>query len=151
MSQDEAIAILNHLIATSKDGETGFLEAARHAHAPSLRLLFADFSAACGRSAVELQDCVTMLCGTAEVSGTASAVLHRGWMNLRASLSSNEDLALLEECERGEAHAHAQYAAALDAGLAPAVRRLLQRQQDGALRHGDRIRTLCRQARADAA
>ena len=150
MANDTMIDTLNDLIATSKDGEQGFLVASKHAHSVTLRALFADFSADCRRAAAELQDCVAALGGTATTSGTTAGALHRGWMNLRTSVTSADDLALLQECERGEDHAKACYAAAMNTKIAPAVRTLLERQSQGALRHHDRIRDLRNREKASA-
>lgn len=143
MKNQNAISMVNNLIETSKDGEKGFLTAAQHAKAPQLKSLLTEYSAECARSVRELQECVTMLGGKAETTGTATAAVHRGWMNLKASVSENDDAAILDECERGEDHAKAQYSKALKAAdLSPDVRSLLQRQYEGTLRHHDRIRDL---------
>ncbi len=146
--QKDTITILNSLIETSKDGEKGFSNAAGHAHAPDLRMLLSGYSADCARSAVELQDCVKGLGGQAETSGTAVGALHRGWVNLKASLSNDDDLMLLEECERGEDHAKAEYIKAMKSELTPSVQSLLKRQCDGTMLHHDRIRDLRNRGRA---
>lgn len=143
----ETISVLNDLIETSKDGQKGFTAAAGHAHAPELRTLLESYAADCEKSAAELQACVINLGGTPETSGTAVGALHRGWLNLKASVSSDDDLALLEECERGEDHAKAEYVKAMQAPMSGEVRDLLQRQCDGAKVHHDRIRELRNQHR----
>lgn len=150
MADDTTIDTLNGLIATCKDGEKGFRDASEKAHAVNLRALFADYSADCARAATELQDCVKMLGGSAETEGSAAGALHRGWMNLKASMTSADDRALLEECERGEDHAKARYAAAMNTKVTPEVRGLLDRQYQGTLRHHDRIRDLRNREKASA-
>lgn len=150
-TQKATIATLNSLIETTRDGEKGFHDAARHAHAPELRNLMSSYAADCARSATELQDCVRSLGGKAETSGTAIGALHRGWINLKASLSNDDDLMLLEECERGEDHAKAEYLKAMKETLSPNVRTLLLRQSEGTKAHHDRIRDLRNRGRADAA
>ena len=62
-TQKATIATLNSLIETTRDGEKGFHDAARHAHAPELRNLMSSYAADCARSATELQDCVSGLGG----------------------------------------------------------------------------------------
>ncbi len=146
----ETLSVLNGLIETTKDGEKGFTEAAKRAHAPHLRSLFTEFATECARGATELQGCVNLLGGSAETSGTLTAALHRGWMTLKTSLTADDDLALLEECERGEDHAKASYSKALKAELTPQIRTLLQRQYEGTVRHHDRIRDLRNRAKEAA-
>lgn len=141
-TNNETIDLLNNLIETAKDGEKGFREAAKHAHAVDLRTVFADYSSSCGRSASELQQCVQMLGGKPETSGTVAGALHRGWMNLKTSVTSADDLALLEECERGEDHAKAQYSKAIKRDVPAEVRAVIEKQYQGALRNHDRIRDL---------
>ncbi len=150
MTQQETLSTLNGLIETSIDGQKGFLNAAKHAHAPKLRSLFSEFAAECASSTGELRACVMKLGGTAETSGTTTGALHRGWTNLRTSLTSDDDLALVEECERGEDHAKAQYARAMKGDHAAEVRMLLQRQHEGAVRHHDRVRDLRNEMKANA-
>jgi len=146
--QKETISLLNNLIETSKDGQKGFSKAAGHAHAPELRTLLESYAQDCARSAAELQACVTRLGGEPESGGTAVGALHRGWLNLKASMSNDDDLMLLEECERGEDHAKAAYVKAMQAPMSGEIQNLLQRQCDGTKAHHDRIRDLRNQYRA---
>ncbi len=150
-SNKAIIATLNGLIETSRDGEKGFADAARHAHAPELRTLLTRYASDCARSTSELQTCVVEHGGKAETGGTTIGALHRGWVNLKASLSNDDDLMLLEECERGEDHAKAQYLKAIKEPLSPSVRTLLLRQSAATEVHHDHIRDLRNRGRAAAA
>lgn len=146
----DTIATLNGLIETTKDGEIGFRQAAKHAHAVDLRTLLNGYSDDCARSAGELQQCVTGLGGQPETGGTTVGALHRGWVNIKASLTSDDDLMLLEECERGEDHAKSEYSKAMKAPMAANIRSLLKRHWDGTVVHHDRIRDLRNRGRAAA-
>jgi len=44
-----------------------------------------------------------------KTSGTIAADLHRGWINVKSTLSSETDEALLEECIRGEKASLSEY------------------------------------------
>ncbi|QXP60793.1 ferritin-like domain-containing protein [Olleya sp. HaHaR_3_96] len=44
-----------------------------------------------------------------KTSGTITADLHRGWINVKSTLSSETDEALLEECIRGEKASLSEY------------------------------------------
>jgi len=150
VSSKDTIDTLNGLIETTKDGEIGFRQAADHAHAPDLRKLLNGYSADCARSAGELQQCVIGLGGKAETGGTAVGALHRGWVNLKASMTTDDDLMLLEECERGEDHAKAAYGKALKTPMTDSLRSLLKRHWDGTVAHHDQIRDLRNRGRAAA-
>ena len=78
-----------------------------------------------------------------ERSGSVAGAIHRGWVNIKASMSIDDDLAILEECERGEDVAKASYRKALDSGdLSPDARSVVQKQYDGVLRNHDQVRAL---------
>ena len=67
--------------------------------------------------------------------------MHRGWMNSKAAASGRTDLAILEECERGEDVAKARYRKALE-DVPEDIRMVVQRQYDGVVRNHDQIRDL---------
>jgi uncharacterized protein (TIGR02284 family) len=61
---------------------------------------------------------------------------------LKSSVTDRSDLAILEECERGEDVAKARYKKALEADLPDDIRGIVQRQYDGAVRNHDQVRDL---------
>ena len=67
----------------------------------------------CASSAADLQQLVAQHGGNPEKGGTVAGAAHRGWLNLKAAVSGRTDLAILEECERGEDVAKARYRVAL--------------------------------------
>lgn len=141
MAKDAAIDVLNELIHTSEDGEKGFHEAAKIARDPKLILLFEECSAQCHEAVNELQAKVAALGGTPDDHGSVAGAAHRGWIKAKATVADN-DIAVLEEVERGEDYAKAAYIKALRAKLPADVRGLVQKQQQGAIRNHDRIRDL---------
>jgi uncharacterized protein (TIGR02284 family) len=146
---DDTVKILNNLIETSEDGLKGFKEAADKATAPALKLLFAERAQSCSTSARELQTLVTALGGTAEHSGSVAGAAHRGWVKVKAAVSDN-NIAVLEEVERGEDYAKASYTKALKATLPQQVRNVVEKQFQGVVANHDRIRDLRNQYRAAA-
>ena len=102
MDKDKIVSALNKLIETSKDGEYGFTRSAEHVSSAQLKQLFTVRASECRQAAIELQGLVTQYGGKAEDSGSASGALHRGWVAVKAKLAGYSDLAMLEECERGE-------------------------------------------------
>jgi uncharacterized protein (TIGR02284 family) len=150
MSNTDTIDTLNDLIETSKDGEYGFHACAEHAKSAELRQLLDARASECRQGAAELQELVVALGGKAEQGGSAGGALHRGWVSVRSALSSRDDLAMLEECERGEDKALARYREALKAELPPSVQSVVERQMRGVQTNHDQIRDRRNQLRAAA-
>jgi len=134
---------LNNLIETSKDGEQGFRTSAENAQNAELKQLFMRRADDCARGAAELQAIVARLGKEPEDSGSVAGAIHRGWVNLKAAVANRDDLAILEECERGEDVAKAAYRSALEKTDLPAeIRTVVQKQYDGVLRNHDEVRNL---------
>jgi uncharacterized protein (TIGR02284 family) len=149
MPMDSAVSILNDLIETSKDGEKGFRKCAEDAKDVELKAFFQRGAESCARGAQELQALVTRLGEEPTTSGSVAGALHRGWVDVKAAVSSRDDLAILEECERGEDVAKASYRKALDSGdLAPDVRAVVQKQYEGVIRNHDAVKALRERFRA---
>jgi len=142
MDNSKTVSTLNDLIETSRNGEKGFRLAAEHAQDTQLKSVLQRFADDCARAARELQQCVVESGGKPEEGGTVAGAAHRAWLNLKAAVASNDDAAILEECERGEDHAKAMYKKALNDGLSGDTRALVERQYQGTLQHHDRIKEL---------
>jgi uncharacterized protein (TIGR02284 family) len=80
--------------------------------------------------------------GSTTDAGTLAGAAHRLWTNLRAAITGGDDKAILEECERGEDVAKAEYEKALKADLAPEVIALVRRQYAGVVENHDLIKRL---------
>ena len=134
---------LNDLIETSKDGEKGFRTCAEDARDSDLKQFFRRGAERCAEGAQELQAIVARLGETPERSGSVAGALHRGWVDLKAKVADRDDLAILEECERGEDVAKAVYRKAIEKGDLPAdIRAVVQKQYEGVIRNHDAVRAL---------
>lgn len=150
MERDALIETLNDLIGNCKDGELGFQTCADHVRSPGLQQLFVRRAASCRAAAHELQSMVARLGGAPDEGGSAAGAVHRGWVNLRGTVTLKDDKGMLDECERGEELAVARYRRALEDPLPPVVEQVVRRQYEGALRNYEQIRTLRQQTAADA-
>lgn len=126
--EQQTIEVLNSLIEACRDGQEGFKTAAQHAKAGELSQLFLTYSGERGKYVRELQNRVTAIGGKSESSGTVSGSLHRGWMNLKSAIASDDPQAVLVECERGEEAAANAYRAALRTSLDPETLEIVTRQ-----------------------
>ena len=142
MQNNEVIDTLNTLIETSRDGESGFTACADDAKDASLRAYFTLCATRCREAVHTLEQLVIHHGGKPEQSGSVAGSLNRAWLNLRAAMSSNSDLAVLDECERGEDAAIKAYRHALEKDLPADVRPVVKSQLDGAQENHDRVRSL---------
>lgn len=139
---DSIVSILNDLVETSKDGAKGFTAAAEDTKTAELQTTFRRRAQDCATGATELQQLVTRLGGRPENRGSVSGAVHRGWVNLKAAVAGRDDLAILEECERGEDVAKAHYGKALETTLPDDIRQVVKRQYEGVVHNHDQIRDL---------
>jgi uncharacterized protein (TIGR02284 family) len=144
MATSDVIDTLNDLIETCKDGENGFRECADNVKSESLKTLFNTYARHCAQSAAELQSEVRRLGGDPERTGSVSASLHRGWIDIKSALTGKDDDAVIAECERGEDVAIQNYQKALQETLPAEIRGLIERQYSGVKEHHDRVRALKR-------
>lgn len=135
--------ILNGLIETCRDGQEGFRNAAEHVKDQDYKALFAELASQRQLYIGELQSMLDSLDEGSAESGSVTGVIHRGWMNLKSLLTSGDEHAILEECERGEDAAVAQYRDVLGHEALPDdARELLERQFMGIQAAHDRVKVL---------
>ncbi|MGZ5845984.1 MAG: ferritin-like domain-containing protein, partial [Ramlibacter sp.] len=144
----DVIDALQDLVECCKDGEYGFRESAEQAKRQDLKSLLLQRADDCRRGADELNQQIRSLGGKTEDSGSAMGAMHRGWVSVKTTLSSYDDKAVLEECERGEDNALARYRKALKQTLPADLKQLVERQMQGVQRNHDQIKMLRDQFRA---
>lgn len=142
MTNQEVIAKLNDLIETCKDGEYGFGACAEHVRSQELKTVFTQRARDCRQAADDLQSHVASLGGKPDKGGSASGALHRGWVAVRGTLSGYSDLAMLEECERGEDVAMVRYREVLESDLPIGAKAVVERQYQGVKRNHAQVRQL---------
>ena len=146
--RDDVIDVLKDLVETCFDGEYGFQACADQAKREDLKTLFRQRAADCRRGAQELAEQVHALGGKVSEGGSAMGAVERGWVAVRTTLSSYDDKAVLEECERGEDNALARYRKALQKPLPANIKLIVERQLQGVQRNHDQIQMLRDQFRA---
>ena len=142
IENSDVVDLLNDLIEVSKDGEYGFNACAEHAKSPAIKSTLTARARDCAAGAAELQRLVTAYGGDAETGGSASGALHRGWVSVRSALTSKDDVAVLEEAERGEDSALKKYRDAAAKALPADVQAVVQKQLQGAQANHDQIKVL---------
>ena len=142
MENNALMDTLNTLIETSRDGDKGFTACADDAKDVALRTYFTRCATRCRESVQTLDRIVKHYGGTPEQAGSIAGSINRAWLNLRAAMSNNSDLAVLEECERAEDVALKAYTRALEQDLPADVRPVIKAQRDGVQENHDRVRAM---------
>jgi uncharacterized protein (TIGR02284 family) len=139
----EVESTLNHLIETCRDGQNGFEAAAKAIKDKSLEAELTQYSLQRQRFAADLQSVLSSMSdSSSEESGSISAAMHRGWMNLKAAIASDNRHAVLAECERGEDSAVQAYRDAITGNLATSLETLIESQYEQVQRVHDRVKEL---------
>ena len=146
--RDDVVDVLQDLVECCKDGEYGFRACAEQAERADLKSVFQRRAEDCRSGADELNQLIRQCGGTAEHGGSAMGAIHRGWVAVKATMSTYDDKAVLEEAERGEDNAKARYRKALEKKLPPDVRQVVERQMQGVQRNHDEVKRLRDQLRA---
>jgi uncharacterized protein (TIGR02284 family) len=148
MTNEEVISTLNGLIETCKDGQDGFKDAAEGVERSDLKSLFYECSQQRSQFAGELQSLVRELGGDPEQSGSLTAVLHRGFIDIKSIVTGKDETAILNECERGEDIAKAAFQKASEQDLPANVKTTVQNQFNTVKTTHDKIRDLRDSAKA---
>lgn len=139
---DDAIDTLNNLLETCRDGQYGFRECAEHAQAPDIKTVLNQRAGDCQSAAVDLCELIVQMGGEPDKGGTVTEALHRGWVAVKGTLSGYSDFDMLDECERAEDVALAQYRKALKQNLPLHAKALVERQAKGVQINHDQIKAL---------
>jgi uncharacterized protein (TIGR02284 family) len=135
--QKEIISTINGLIETLKDGQQGFREASEAVKDSQLKSLFSEFSLQRAKFAGELQSqAIGLGEHDPEDSSSTAGAMHRAWIHLKSAITSQDDHAILAECERGEDSAVAEYK------ISTTVRETVSRQYTDVKQAHDRIKAL---------
>ena len=126
----------------AKDGQDGFKTSAEGVERSDLKSTFYELGQQRSKFAGELQTLVRELGGDPEKSGSVSASLHRGWINIKSAVTGQDDGAILNEAERGEDAAKKAYKDALAENLPTNVKTVVQNQSEAVNAAHDKIRNL---------
>jgi uncharacterized protein (TIGR02284 family) len=129
MAERMARAIVNGLIETCRDGAHGFRTAAGLVKDPSAEALLVELADKRGALAAALEPHAERLGGRAAAEGTATAAVHRGWMDLKSVLTAGDDQAVLTEVRRGDAVTLRLFEKALAGLLPPSLRDVVEEQE----------------------
>lgn len=138
---NDARDVLERLIETCRDGETGYLHAASVVRDSELKGYFQQQSLERARFRAELTEAVKQLGEPhPDTSGSSAALLHRAWFELKDDLGGG-DHTLLESVEQGEDGAKHSYESALESKLPTGIHELVRNQYASVKDAHDRVRS----------
>ena len=142
MDSKKSVSTLNDLIETCRDGQNGFKEAAENVTSPDLKTFLNQIAMERAQFVNELQLEVRTLGGDPQKSGSATAAMHRGWIDIKGTLTGKDDHSILSECERGEDSAVEAYKDALKLDLPSNIRSTIERQFQSVKLVHDRVKQM---------
>jgi uncharacterized protein (TIGR02284 family) len=112
-TNQKIISKLNHLIAIAEDGKYGYETAAADIKDNDLKNNFLQFAKERTWYATQLKQQVSALGGVPKTGDGPLGVLHRTWIDLKASLTSRNQEAIINACITGEETAIKEFNEAL--------------------------------------
>ncbi len=127
--KDDTLDELKDIIRKNNDAREGYAKAAEHAERAHFKNYFRKKSQERARFNEELQGGIGNY--VADFKGDTSFLgnIHRGWMDLKAMFSSNDEESMLEEALRGDKNAVKEYDDVLEESLPMDLRDLLMTQR----------------------
>ncbi|MES2661700.1 MAG: PA2169 family four-helix-bundle protein [Pseudomonadota bacterium] len=142
LNNEDTVSVLNNLIEISKDGEEGFMKASQEVDNQNLKSYLMRRSTEVKQSVAELQRLVIELGGKPADSSSVAGYLHRRWIDLKTAIVDNDNLAVLNELERGEDVALRAYKEASQKELPVAAAHVVLRQLNGTQRNHDEVKKM---------
>jgi uncharacterized protein (TIGR02284 family) len=148
MNENNAVSVLEDLIETCKDGQKGYQDAASHVKRSDLKTYFNEQSLERSRFAGELEaELIRLGKPDKKVTGSASATLHRAWIDTKVALGAG-DHSILESVEAGEDNAKKSYEKAVTGDLPENIAQIVRRQAASVQRAHDKVKSLRDMAKA---
>lgn len=93
---------LNELLIKNYDAEKGYLNSIENVDSDRLKMFFKRRASERSEFAKELRTEILQYGEIPEDSGSFKGTMHRNWMTLKSTFSSNDEEAVLEEAIKGE-------------------------------------------------
>ena len=139
---DKSVDVLQDLLSINMDSQKGFEEAAENTKDQSLRTMFTEFSQRRAHNAAELRQAISTAGREPTTHGSASAVIHRWWIDAKQALSGKDAVSILNEAERGEDSIRDEYENALEELTDPTAHDLVNRQFVNVVEGHDKVKAL---------
>ncbi len=130
-TRTEILDQLSRLLTINHDSEKGYQEASENVKDNELKSLFLTQSRQRAEFAQILDREIRTLGGEPDTGTSLAADLHRAWINVKSTFSSDDDKATVQECHRGDQEALNEYNTVLqETDLAASTREILLHQKE---------------------
>ena len=126
---EEVQTKLNNILEKTYDAEKGFKKAAEHAKSTDLKTFFKRKADERYNFGHDLKSEIVRYGQDFEKGGSATGAMHRGWMDVKAWFSADNEESMLEEAITGEKAAVEEYKAVLNEVSLPTTTTTLLTQQ----------------------
>ena len=143
MSTDERCT--KELVETLEDGRKGYEESAerlKNSSSPEVAAEMTRLAEQRRQMSTELRQMAESYGDSIDESGSAAAVVHRGWIALKDAVTGADPKPVLRAALKGEEHAVSEYEKALEEDLSPALREVVVRQLDQIRSARDEVKVL---------
>jgi uncharacterized protein (TIGR02284 family) len=140
---NDGLTVLKTLTDTLADSVNGYREAAQHVGSAEFKQMFTELGDERSQVLSDLQAELGRLGGSADRDGTTMGTLHQRWLDLKASITGNDDKAVINEVERGEDYLKEKFESAMGSDKLDGAVRGIVEQAYGSVREGhDRVSAL---------
>jgi uncharacterized protein (TIGR02284 family) len=144
-TRENNIEILNDLIRINNDRVIGYTKAIGELKEEDkdLQGLFQSYILSSKRNIAELTGQVLKYGGEPAHDNTAAGKIYHAWMDVKATFTGHDVVAILNACEYGEDAAQRSYKIAIEDGekISAEVLRMLQEQKQFLLKEHDEVKT----------
>ena len=148
MYKHNGLGALETLTRTVADSIHGCREAAEHARDEDFRLSLERLAGDRARIHAELQSALSRRGGPDEPGQSTLGQIHQAWLDLKAKLAGDDDVAVVEEVDRGEDYLKEKFETVMSReSMDEDIRQILERAyhqvcdgRDQILEHGSRVK-----------
>jgi uncharacterized protein (TIGR02284 family) len=117
MNRVKSIEALNTLLEINNDRSQGYQSAILETEDYELKILFSEFQQTSEKCMVQLRDEILRFGGVPYKGTDLGSKVHRVWMDLKAAVTGNERVAILNSCEFGDSVAMDTYKTVIENNL----------------------------------
>ena len=137
-----SLGTLESLTTTLLDSVNGYRDAASNAEGSRFQEIFRRNANERSRVAEDLRTEITRLGGNAPDDGSFLGATHQRFLDLKAAVTGRDELAIVNEVERGEDYLKEKFETALKADLDPQTRSVIETAYQSVRKGHDQMRDL---------